>query len=66
MWNRAAYGDVYIGGHNLKNPTEAGKIVMPVTNFTTHPNYRKTGVRDDIALIELPQEVTFTGVLFGF
>ncbi len=57
--HQATFGKMFLGSHHLQKQ-EKGRVVKDVTKFFKHPAYLKSGVTDDIALIELPEPVEFT------
>lgn len=51
---------VVLGAHNLYQNGETGRIKLKSQKYWIHENFTFPSVVNDIAIIELPEEVTFT------
>ena len=62
-WNsRAKFAQVILGAHNLYESTnQPNYVTMKVEKFYDHPDYEATSIVNDVALIELPTDVQYTG-----
>ena len=62
---RAAYAHIIVGAHHLYNPHDQPNYeTMKATKFINHPEYDSKQIANDVALIELPREVTYNGKSF--
>jgi len=50
---------VMLGAHNVREASEPHRVEITSYNGYTHPDYPATRWENDIALIELPQAITF-------
>ena len=57
IFRSAAYAYIILGAHNLNDPS----VRMYATNFVNHPDYDPSEIANDVALIELPEEVNYNG-----
>jgi len=56
----AAYAHVILGAHHLYDPeNQPNYLTMKAVNFVNHPDYDPSKIANDVALIELPQEVQY-------
>ena len=53
-----------LGAHNVRLPAseEPTRVEIHSTEYIIHENWGSTLIRNDVALIKLPQPVTFTGM----
>ena len=59
---RAKFAQVILGAHNLYESTnQPNYVTMKVDKFYDHPDYEATSIVNDVALIELPTDVQYTG-----
>lgn len=65
FFNRAKRGLVFLGAHEIKNAKEMGQIRLRVTHndFTIFPTWNPKRLKDDIAIVRLPETVEFSGKL---
>ena len=55
-----------MGAHDLYSPiNQPNYITMKVDKFYDHPDYEPTQIVNDVALIQLPQAVQYTGKYLG-
>ena len=58
----AKFAQVILGAHDLYSPiNQPNYITMKVDKFYDHPDYEPTQIVNDVALIQLPQAVQYTG-----
>jgi len=50
---------IMLGAHNVREASEEGRIELTSTDFFTHPKYSALTVHNDLALVHLPEKVTF-------
>lgn len=60
--SRAISFTLYLGGITLA-ASEEGRRTVTTTTAIVHPNYNENNLNNDIALIRLPEPVSFTGIL---
>ena len=59
---RAKFAQVILGAHDLYSTiNQPNYIAMKVDKFYDHPDYEPTQIVNDVALIQLPQAVQYTG-----
>ncbi|XP_055910849.1 uncharacterized protein LOC129945214 [Eupeodes corollae] len=53
---------IFLGAHEIRNRDEDGQKRIEVTkrNFLIHPEWNARRLRNDIALVKLPEPITFT------
>ena len=62
----AKFAQVILGAHDLYSPiNQPNYITMKVDKFYDHPDYEPTQIVNDVALIQLPQAVQYTGKYLG-
>lgn len=59
----ASEAEVILGAQNVNDPTEASQITLTSTDLTVHPNYGSILIRNDIAVLRLPEPVEYTGTV---
>ena len=52
---------IMLGAHEIKEESEEGRIEVITRDFFTHENYNTINLHNDLALVHLPEPVTFTG-----
>lgn len=56
----AAYAHIILGAHHLYNSHDQPNYkTLKATKFINHPQYDPTKIANDVALIELPKEITY-------
>lgn len=62
----ADYIDVYLGAKEIRNLEEEGRLNLRVnaSNIVVHAAYNATDIRNDIAILKLPQTVNISGMKF--
>ncbi|KAK2713059.1 brachyurin-like [Artemia franciscana] len=56
----ASFFRVVLGAHEINNGNEAGRIEVTTSDFKQHNRYNSFLISNDIAVIRLPEPVTFT------
>jgi len=51
---------VMLGAHNVREASEEGRLELTTRDFFTHPSYSTITLHNDLALVHLPEKVTFT------
>lgn len=61
--DNATFFDILLGAHNvrLNASDEPERLEYRSTEYIIHENWGSTLIRNDVALIKLPEPVTFTG-----
>lgn len=61
--DNATFFDLMFGAHNvrLNSTDEPTRVEMRSTEYTIHPNWGSVLIRNDVALIKLPQPIAFNG-----
>ncbi len=54
----ASHWRVYLGSHDLDDNSEVGREIIESYNGFTHPDWDYSSLRNDLALIKLPQDAT--------
>jgi len=54
---------VMLGAHNVREASEEGRIELVTTDFFTHERYSQFNLHNDLALVHLPERVTFTDTI---
>jgi len=52
---------VHLGAHNIKDITEPGREIIVSKKAIRHENYSATEILNDVGVINLPEDVKFTG-----
>ena len=65
---RAVNITITLGSHDISNyePNKQRTFTVTSQKVTAHPNFYFGSVENDIALIELPTDVSFSGETFSF
>jgi Trypsin len=50
-----------LGAHNVRLASEPGRVEITSRVHVEHPNWNPNNLRGDVAIITLPEPVTFTG-----
>lgn len=63
--DNATFFDLMFGAHNvrLNSTDEPTRVEMRSTEYTIHPNWGSVLIRNDVALIKLPQPIAFNDVI---
>jgi len=56
----AAFVNVMLGAHNVRLASEPGRVEITSRVHVEHPNWNPNNLRGDVAIITLPEPVTFT------
>ena len=56
--------EVWAGAHNVRASSEPERIEITSHDGWTHPQWDSNDLSNDLALIRLPEKITFTG-LYG-
>jgi hypothetical protein len=61
--DNATFFSIMLGAHNVRLTAEEepNRVEYRSEVYTIHPNWGSTLLRNDLALIKLPESVTFTG-----
>jgi len=54
---------VMLGAHNVREASEEGRLELVTRDFFTHPKYSSFNIHNDLALVHLPEKVTFTDTI---
>ena len=54
--------NVLVGIHHLEN-YDPNDLALRSTQFTLHPDYNPIKIENDIGLIQLPQNIAYSGIL---
>jgi len=54
---------IMLGAHEIKEESEEGRIEVITRDFFTHENYNTINLHNDLALVHLPEPVTFTDTI---
>jgi len=57
---------VITGSHDLSLNREPHRLIIDSKEFIVHPNWNKTTLANDIALIKLPEKIQFNSKIFLF
>jgi hypothetical protein len=62
--DNATFFNIMLGAHNVRLTAaeEPNRVEYRSDVYTIHPNWGSTLLRNDMALIKLPESVTFTGL----
>ena len=61
LYFSASAFDVWAGAHNVRASSEPERIEITSYDGWTHPQWDSNTLSNDLALIRLPQKITFTG-----
>ena len=50
------------GAHNVREDSEPERVEISSYNGWTHPNWNSNDLSNDLALIRLPEKITFNGI----
>merc|ERR1719339_589101 len=56
----ANFVDVVMGAHNIRDDNEPTEVRTTSTDFFTHENWNSFTLTNDLALIKMPEPITFT------
>ncbi|MGJ2342679.1 S1 family serine peptidase, partial [Salmonella enterica subsp. enterica serovar Paratyphi A] len=59
----ATFFRVVLGGHEINNGNEAGRVEVRSEDYTQHESYNAFTIANDIAVIRLPEPITFTDTI---
>jgi len=55
--------DVWAGAHNVRASSEPDRVEISSYNGWTHPQWNSNDLSNDLALIQLPQKITFNDLI---
>jgi len=57
---------VVLGAHNLRDSNESGRVTLTTTEAILHEEFDFSNLDNDVAVLQLPEDVHFSGTSFCF
>ena len=57
---------VVLGAHNIRDTSEPGRVTLTSTTAIIHENFGIVTLNNDVALVQLPQDVQLSGMSFFY
>jgi len=54
---------IMLGAHNVREASEPGRLEIVTRDFFTHPKWSSFNIHNDLALVHLPEKVTFSDTI---
>ena len=62
---RAKKIGLFLGAHDIDSMSETNRVYVESDRFDVHPDWNDNNLKGDIALVHLPDPVTFNGEFLG-